>query len=223
MRSISAMFNLDISSVDSMWIINGEGLDHEKVTLVSDEAEKFCHTLCADLYRESIVMFTDTIKKKDDIDALKTNIGSLLNNIKISYFSNLRNTGEVRRAYLLNYDYWKDAARIMPEKTFFVRGDIEFACACRRIVEDGDESVKEYTEIFDAIADKNNSSLVDTVCTYMLDANLSTQQTSELLFVHNNTIKYRIKSASDTLGFDIGSMPESERLFKACGVRRLLI
>ena len=224
MRSLSAMFDLDIEAVDSMWVINGKSLTAENVRQVSDEACKFCRTVCADLYKESIVLFTDTIKKRADVDALRTNIETVFEkNVSISYFTNLKNTGEVRSAYLLNYDSWRDASRIMPDKEFFVRGDIEFASACRQIVEGGADSISEYLSLFDVIEDKKgNDDYIDTLCTFLLDANSNMQTTSEKLFVHKNTIKYRIKTMSDCLGFTIGSMPGSEKLFKACGIKRLL-
>jgi hypothetical protein len=140
MRSLSSMFHLDIASVDSMWVINGSTFSSEDVHRVTAEAHKFCQTVCADLYKESIVLFTDNIKKKVDVDALRTNIESVLGkDIRISYFTNLKDTGEVRSAYLLNYDSWRDASKIMPDEEFFVRGDIEFASECRRIVEGGVE------------------------------------------------------------------------------------
>ena len=224
MRSLSAMFNLDIASVDSMWVINGSTFSADDVHLVTDEARKFCKTVCADLYKESIVLFTDNIKRKADVDALRTNIETVLGkNVRISFFTNLKDTGEVRAAYLLNYDSWQDASRIMPDKEFFVRGDIEFASACRQIVEGGADSISEYLSLFDVIEDrKGNDDYVDTLCTFLLDANSNVQMTSEKMFVHKNTIKSRIKTMSDCLGFTIGSMPESEKLYKACGIKRIL-
>ena len=224
MRSLSAMFNLDIALVDSMWVISGVMLSADDVHFVTEEAYKFCNTVCADLYKESIVLFTDTIKKNADVDALRSNIETVLNKrIKISYFTNLKDTREVRKAYLLNYESWQDASRIMPDKEFFVRGDIEFAKSCRQIIDGGDDSISEYLSIFDAIEEKNGSNdNIDTLCTFLLDANSNVQLTSEKMFVHKNTIKYRIKTLGDRLGFTIGTMPGSEKLFKACGIKRLL-
>ena len=224
MRSLSSMYNLDIASVDSMWVINGSTLSAEDVPLVTDEAQKFCRTVCADLYKESIVLFTDNIKRKVDVDALRANIESVLDkDVRISYFTNLKDTGEVRSAYFLNYDSWRDASKIMPDKEFFVRGDIEFASACRQIVERGADSISEYLSLFDVIEDKKgNDDYIDTLCMFLLDANSNVQTTSEKMFVHKNTIKYRIKTMSDCLGFTIGSMPGSEKLFKACGIKRLI-
>jgi len=224
MRSLSAMFDLDIASVDSMWVINGAIFTADDVRNISDEAHKFCRTVCADLYKESIVLFTDTIKRKADVDALRSNIEAVLNkNIIISYFTNLKDTGEVRKAYLLNYDSWKDASKIMPHKQFFVRGDIEFASSCRQITDEGDDSISEYLSVFEIIEDRRgNEDYIETLCTFLLDTNSNVQLTSEKMFVHKNTIKYRIRAMSDCLGFTIGSMPGSEKLFKACGIKRLL-
>lgn len=224
MRSLSAMFHLDINAVDSMWVINGKDLTSENAGTVIEEARKFCGTVCADLYRESIVLFTDTIRKRADIDALKTNIETVLNkSVQISFFTNLKTTSEVRTAYLLNEESWHDAVKMMPEKNFYVRGDIEFAKECRHIIENGDESVSEYLSVFDAIAERTASAdFIETLCVFLLDAQSNVQSTSDKMFVHKNTIKYRIKTISDCLGFSVGTMPESEKLYKACGIRRLM-
>ena len=224
MRSLSAMFNLDIESVDTMFVIDGNTFSSDDVHLITDEARKFCRTVCADLYKESIVMFTDTIKKKADIDALKTNIETVLGRtVRISFFTNLKDTADVRRVYLLNYESRKDVAKIVPKKDFFVRGDIEFANSCRQIIDSGADSISEYLSMFDVFEDKRgNDEFIDTLCTFLLDSNCNVQTTSEMMFVHKNTIKYRIKTMSDCLGFTIGTMPGSERLFKACGIKRLL-
>lgn len=61
-----------------------------------------------------------------------------------------------------------------------------------------------------------------TLATYLLDADQNVQRTAELLFVHKNTIKYRLKSMSDAFGFTVGRMPESNRLYFATAIRRLL-
>jgi len=42
-----------------------------------------------------------------------------------------------------------------------------------------------------------------------------------LMFVHKNTIKYRIKKLSERFNFKINKMPETYDLYKAVAIRRL--
>ena len=47
-------------------------------------------------------------------------------------------------------------------------------------------------------------------------------RTAELLFLHKNTIKYRLQRISDLLGYRIGKMPETIDLYRGAAIYRLL-
>lgn len=57
----------------------------------------------------------------------------------------------------------------------------------------------------------------------MLDGESSVTQTSELLYLHKNTVKYRIRRISNLLGHKPDKMPEMLELYKACALRRLML
>lgn len=224
MRSLSSMFELDIASVDSMWIFTGGDLGPEEVRSVAAEADKFCNTVCTDTYKERIILFTDTIRKKADVDALRTNLSAVLpHGVKMCYYTGFRNTRDVRRAYLLNGENYDSALKILPGRDFFMRGDMEFAGKCREIVEKGNESVEGHLRVLRVIDETDSNDLIPTLCIYLLDTDRNVQKTADKLFVHKNTVKYRINTISDRLGFHAGSMPESMNLYIACGIRRLLL
>ena len=64
--------------------------------------------------------------------------------------------------------------------------------------------------------------LADTLSVYLIDENMSITETSGRLFVHRNTIKYRVQKAEDLLGMDLGNMTELRDLILALGIFRLL-
>ena len=70
--------------------------------------------------------------------------------------------------------------------------------------------------------DGGDTNLVGTLETYLLDAQMSVTTTAEKMFLHKNTIKYRIQRIADHLGFVPGSFPETIPLFTACALNRLL-
>ena len=63
---------------------------------------------------------------------------------------------------------------------------------------------------------------MDTLSAYLLDENSSVTQTAEHLFVHKNTVKYRLQKADNLLGFRVGDIPQSKNLLYALALRRIL-
>ncbi|MBK5252711.1 MAG: helix-turn-helix domain-containing protein [Peptostreptococcaceae bacterium] len=63
--------------------------------------------------------------------------------------------------------------------------------------------------------------LLDTLTVYMLDAGSNIAETAEVMFVHKNTIKYRINCLRKMLACDIDAMPEAYDLYIAVALGRL--
>ena len=137
--------------------------------------------------------------------------------------SNLKNTTEVRSAWLEHENYLADAKRIFPRKDCFTSGQIAFAGECRRIIDQGEDSIVQITSVL-ACNDSLRSDQIDeeTLSAYMLDADLSIAKAADLLHVHQNTIKYRLKCIDNKLGFHHDQMPDSMRLYYALALHRLL-
>ncbi|MNP71693.1 carbohydrate diacid transcriptional activator CdaR [compost metagenome] len=58
--------------------------------------------------------------------------------------------------------------------------------------------------------------------TFLLDAKGSFDACSQLLFVHKNTVKYRVKKISELLGYDITKNSEFYDVYLACMIYRLI-
>ena len=71
-------------------------------------------------------------------------------------------------------------------------------------------------------SDQEYQDLLHTACVYLLDCDSSVTRTAELLFLHKNTIKYRLQRISDLLGYRIGKMPETIDLYRGAAIYRLL-
>ena len=64
--------------------------------------------------------------------------------------------------------------------------------------------------------------LLATLSVYLLDAQANVSRTAELLYLHKNTVKYRLHKINSLLGYLVTKMPESNQLYTALAVRRLL-
>ena len=71
--------------------------------------------------------------------------------------------------------------------------------------------------------DNEELDLAETLAVFLLDGESSVTMTSELLYLHKNTVKYRIRRISNLLGYKPDKMPEMLELYKACAVKRLLL
>ena len=53
-----------------------------------------------------------------------------------------------------------------------------------------------------------------------MDANVT--RTAQAMFLHKNTVKYRLRAISDMLGFHPNKMPDNIQLYQSLAIRRLL-
>ena len=99
---------------------------------------------------------------------------------------------------------------------------MEFARACRLRIAGGETGLYECQRPLEPIAREKDEACLDTLEVYLLDAQCSYQRAGELLFLHKNTVKYRLNRCSDLVGYHIGDFPDSLPLYHAVAVRRLL-
>lgn len=126
--------------------------------------------------------------------------------------------GGIQRLYQLASQYWSVMRTILPHRSFYSQADLEFARSCQRELQNEGTTVIRWQKRLDVLT----HNLVETLLTYLLDTPQSIEQSARILYVHRNTIKYRLNKISSHLGFMPGVMPASLELYLALGVHRLL-
>ena len=117
----------------------------------------------------------------------------------------------------------RDAAYVFPHRRFFSFAEVEFVRECRDLAAAGESRIRWYASQLEPIlARRDGGDIVRTLAVYLLDRNSSLVETAAELFVHKNTVKYRLQKAGDLLGFHIGDIPQSKNLIYALALRRLL-
>ena len=105
----------------------------------------------------------------------------------------------------------------------FLQGELELAASCRKRIDEGETAAVRRTMPLAALqADRDYHDLHDPACVYLLDCDSSVTRTAEMLFLHKNTIKYRLQRIADLLGYRLGKMPETIELYRSAAVYRLL-
>lgn len=232
MRRLADIFHVDIASINSMWVISGETKEDkdrlpELIEAVRRDTEVYSAATIADTYDEELVLFMIGPGSIQDVRALTELIGNELAehgiHATLTRCHALNTTTRVREAFLSHQSGLDAAKKIFPGRWAYTLEQILFAQQCQELIGRGERSVDEATRCLAFMhQDGDETNLAGTLECYLLDADMSITQTAEKMFLHKNTIKYRIQRMADRLGFIPGTFPETIPLFTACGLSRLL-
>lgn len=232
MRRLADIFDVDVASINSMWLISGETQADaarfpEIVETVRRDTEVYSATAIADIYDDQLVLFMIGPGSIQDVRALTEAIGNELRErgirATLTRCHALNTTTRVREAFFSHQAGLPAARQIFPGCWAFTLEQINFAQRCQEIIGRGERAVEEALECLSALmTETDETNLLGTLECYLLDADMSVTQAAEKLFLHKNTIKYRLQRIADQLGFVPGRFPETMPLLTACALNRLL-
>jgi hypothetical protein len=214
--------------VNTMWVAaagqNDEGFSTDVPDIARELAGHYCNTSFADIYESDLVIFMDGPKSKQDSDALRDDLLSgLPAGVTLTRYTNLMETTDVREAFLKNRDCASDAKRIFPGRLCFDGEEISFTKDCRARIQQGETAVSEaLTPLKPLTGERDADELKHTLAVYLLDTESGLTETADRLFLHKNTVKYRLRCMSDRFGYRVGAMPASISLYLAVAIDRLL-
>lgn len=229
MRRLADLFHIDIAAIRTMWVVSPAKPSDTASAFISEkiiETVKQCRKIAVtDIYKGHIVLLTKEANMLSDIEALQSEMSSqLLENFTLTRFTNLGNAADIREALLSHVECYRDARKIFPLRTIFYGEDIFFAKECRHMINGGEASVQTALQALAPLyREREFAELERTLAVYLLDTDFGLTETAEKMFLHKNTIKYRLRRISDCLGFRVGAMPASLKLYQAMAVERLLM
>ena len=229
MRRLGDLYHIDVSSLSDMWILkslSGENLS-PWTTGISELSKLYAKIGLCEHYENDILIFpvgNRTLREMDEwTKALVQYCEENHLSAKITRCPLLQQTSDAKHAYEVNDTYLEDAVKVFPMRVFFTISEIEFVKECREIAAQGKEHVRRFTSQLDPIlAGKDGADIADTLTAFLLDKNSSITETAAHLFVHKNTVKYRLQKASDLLGFRVGDVPQSKNLLYALALQRIM-
>ena len=229
MRRLAEIFHIDVAAIHELWMLCGANTNEVEARMEQDLA---LVRQCADIAIGAIfegqpVMCLSTPHSLRETEHVMQELLSRALETRpdavVVRCSGLSNTTSCRRAYLLTLDNLDDAKRIYPHKKMFLQGELEFAALCRKRINEGESAALQRTLPLSALqSDREYQDLLHTACVYLLDCDSSVTRTAEALYLHKNTIKYRLQRISDLLGFRLGKMPETIDLYRSAAIYRLL-
>lgn len=234
MRRLADLFHIDVASIHSMWVLRIEAPDdtrqrqeREALKIVRETLSYRCDTVIADTYEGYIVGFMSWQGKGESAGSLGSDLMGRLESANIPGIlvrcHRLLRTSDVRRAFLIIKDHLKHARRIWPVRQSYSLEEVEFARQCRKTIDEGDEALEAVLQPLRFLQEfSEDAELLHTLIVYLLDAGSGITRCAELLFVHKNTIKYRMSRIGVCLGYPADKEPEKFSLYRAAAIHRLL-
>lgn len=110
---------------------------------------------------------------------------------------------------------------IFPNKSIFNTFAVQFTISCLDIIRDNQNFFNEDSlyRFFDNLGDED---LIKTLSIYILDSNMNSSVAAKILFVHTNTILYRIHKIKEALPLTLTDISELNSLSTALAIRRIL-
>ena len=156
---------------------------------------------------------------KQTYDATREQFEAISSRYEIICCDSLASSADARRAYLVSMANWRAARRIYPRTAVLRTADVMFAQLCQEIMCKR-ETLEQYEQSLSGLR-SSNSELIPTLTVYLLDAGSSMAETAKLLYVHLNTVKYRLRQIQELTGLSPTQMPDSYSLYIAAAIDRI--
>jgi len=226
MRRLANLLHIDVSAIQMMWLVYMHDLAEEK--RIRDELEeqlsKYYQTRviqCID--HCMIVLLGNCLYKHHEFEITieyseTTNYDAQI--AEIVYAPKMKNTKAVRQMYQLVNQVGDKANTIYPMRKLFTAAEVRSMKRAIDVSKQGEEMIEEYLSVIEPIL--HDQDTLQTLITFLLDANASVERCAELLYIHKNTVKYRIKKISELIGTDVTIYAEFYDVYMACMLYRLI-
>lgn len=227
MNRLAKLFHIRVSDLNQLWIF----IPKERGSKPDEQLLQACteYFSLVDIpligYYDNILVACTTApqnagQRNSMFEAISAQLEEFNKSYEIICCDCLNNTAEVRSAYLAVTEYMETARKIYPTKKVLQLADVMQAKQCQKIIENK-ETLEHYRKLLSQIKNAGTE-LYITLTTYLLDAASNMSVTSKLLFVHLNTVKYRLHTLQDITGYSPLKMPDAYQLYVAVALGRIL-
>lgn len=235
MLRFASRLKISMDSVHTMWLLR---ITHEDGNECPDQIpnaifrlksflSEYHKLIVIDSYERYVVVFCDDLlfdgRERELGDAFAKDLRKDGLRVRGAVFEALQNTTEARAAYVSMCEHFEALCRVYPFKTIFTESEFRFIRYCRECMDGGEEQLRDCLAPLTKIRTLSDGpELIETLCTYLLDAEGGSQRTGEILYLHKNTVNYRLNKIRSILNHDLNEMPAAFSLHRAVALRRLL-
>ncbi len=118
--------------------------------------------------------------------------------------------------------YLRDAETVFPCSGYVRITQLQLIRYVRNLMKERSFLTDHYRSMIDLLVSEGGSAeIIETLAVYILDKQMSAADTATSMYVHRNTIKYRMQKAEDVLGIEIGDPADMRELMTALVMYRI--
>lgn len=227
MRRLANLFQVDVTAISSMWVLHKDDdrFSEKDIKELKNIISQYTNVIAEDYYENDYVIFSGNLNYRDEQELRQglTESGILKKSgIASVYCGNLENTVSAKSAYGMICKNIREACHVFGNRSLYTLNDISYIEECKSVMEQGEKHLEQILEPIQCLEECRQKEFLETLAVYLLDAEMSVQRTGELMYLHKNTVKYRLQRIAELTGIRPGEMPGTIRLYKAVVVKRLL-
>jgi len=223
MRRLGAILHIDVGTISNVWFLHVQETTERSNVMkqLKEELSLRFNVLLVEPFEQTIAVFMDDGKTNEDFSSIAAEVLQDLNKkVLIVQFLGMDTTSDVQAAYMKMKKYLEQVRFLYPKQQIFTQLHFQFAAECEKIIAEGEKSIDQALLALQPLSKQEE--LLDTLAVFLLDAQSRYAKAGDLLFVHMNTIKYRIKRINELVHYSVTTLPESLTYYRAIAIWRLL-
>lgn len=226
MRRLGSVLKVNVEAISNMWLINVKQPNKRSKVMkaLKEEMSVRFNVFLVELFDNAIVVLMDEGKHREDFEAIALELSEKLSDDLIDHTLiqclGMKTATDVQLAYIKMKKYLNQAKRVYPDLTVYSHLHLQFAEECENILANGETSIREKLDPLQPLM--NDEELLETLAVFLLDAENHYSKAAKKLYVHTNTIKYRIRRINEILHYPVTKLPESLTYYQAIAIWRLL-
>lgn len=222
---LAQLFHVRVEELRRMWLfIPRESRAENDDRLLRECTEHFSagsNPLLVSYYEDTLVAFTTgSVPATLEPGAHGSErLREITEKYEVICCDNLSDSTEAHQAYMNSMAHWKTARKLYPGRSVLTLQEISFARICDE-VSGSRENLEQYLQLA-ACLKRANPELMRTLTAYFLDCSANMAETARRLFVHLNTVKYRLRQVQEVCGYSPTAMPGSYLLYLTAAIDRL--
>ena len=227
-HKLAGEIKIDPSDIAAVFLINGIRKNEAQKTFAKFAADKKLTTI-VNFERDEICGIAtreeeDYTASFEDWEEFAGLMHQTCGAQKLFCIGGLSSIDDACSAYRLISESEAFVSMVFPYRRAFGKFEMVFVNNAVHLSRENSAVKKECADLIRPLLfgrDVKTRQLLDTLNTFVLDAGLSANKTSEILSVHANTVQYRLKHIKEILGVDISSTSVLPGLMTALAVARI--